>query len=1077
MNGSHKNEPSRTEGLVRLNGEAQSPAQSIDVTSIAPVQAKPKERLDIERLRRRLSESTGPTYWKSLEEIAETEDFQAFVEDEFPNRAPDWMDPVNRRTALKVMASSLALAGLSACTKQPKELIVPYVKQPDEFTPGKPLFFATALAGPGAAIGLLVESHLGRPTKVEGNPDHPGSLGSTDAFAQASVLDLWDPDRSQTVLRYGDITSWGSFDGVLASIQQDAKNNGGKGIAILTRPVTSPSLAAQLAYTQQALPNLKWHQWEPVGRNNVQEGAKLAFGRPVNTVYQFENADVVVSLDSDFLTSGDGRVRYARDFIRGRRIRTNITAEPSSKADRQEGFQAGPVAPLRNQASTHVEEDTSPAPSNPVQAVAEGTPAEQTKVNRLYAIEPHYSPTGATADEHILLKSAEIEGFARDLAAALGVSGATASSAPHKAVATIAADLKSAAGRSVVIAGPYQPPAVHAVAHAINAALGNVGKTLSYTEPLEYSPVDTTQSLKDLVAAMRAGQVETLFILGGNPVYDAPADLDFAGALAKVKLKAHLSLYNDETSVLCQWQLPAAHYLETWGDARAHDGTITIQQPLIAPLYGGRTEIELLASLGGDAGRSAHDLVKSYWQQKLGDKDFDQNWRIALHDGLVSNTALEPVKVDAKMPPVSTASPASGIEIVFRPDPTIWDGSFANNGWLQELPKPTTKSTWDNAVWIAPSTAQKLNLQTEDVVALNFEGRMIEAPVWILPGHAADSITVHLGYGRTHGGRVSDGTGFNAYKIRTSDSLWHSAGVDIRKTGRTYLLAATQHQSTMAERDPVRLKTLEEYRKNPQVEFAVEEAEEQKNTLYPDYIYEGYKWGLTFDLNSCVGCNACNVACQAENNIAVVGKEETAKGRQLQWIRIDRYYAGSNLDDPEMYFQPVPCMHCENAPCELVCPGAATVHSGEGLNQMVDNRCVGTRYCSNNCPYKVRRFNFYLYSDWYTESLKGVRNPDVTVRSRGVMEKCSYCIQRINAAKILAEKENRRVRDGEIITACEQACPTQAIAFGDINDPNSRVAKLKRQVRNYGLLGELNTRPRTTYLARVRNPNPDLQKG
>ncbi len=1078
MNGNHTNQPGPDGGPEHLDAEQREAAMSFDVASITPAGGEPsrKAKPDLDQLRRRLSEATGPRYWKSLEEIAETEEFQAFVEDEFPSRAPDWVDPVNRRTALKVMASSLALAGLSACTKQPKELIVPYVKQPEEFGLARPLFYATAMPGPGAAIGLLVESHLGRPTKAEGNPDHPGSLGATDIWAQASVLDLWDPDRSQVVMRYGDISSWGSFDGVLSNIHESAVKDGGKGIAILTRPVTSVSLADELASLQKTLPNLMWRQWEPAGRQHAHEGAKLAFGRYANPVYKLENAAVIVSLDSDFLVTGDGRVRYARDFANGRRIRTNITAAPASKADAQEGFQAGPVAPLRNQASTHVEEDTSPPPAHIVAAVAEGVPPADTRSNRLYVIEPHYTPTGGVSDHHILLKAAQVEGFARDLAAVLGVSGASASSSPHPAIQAMASDLKAHAGQCVVIPGSFQPAAVHAIAHAINAALGNVGKTVIYTDPLEYAPSDQTQSLRELVAAMQAGQIDTLLILGGNPVYDAPADMDFAGALAKVKLKVHLSQYNDETSVLCQWQLPEAHFLETWGDARAYDGTITIQQPLIAPLYGGRAPIELVAALGGDPGKSAHDLVKAYWQQRMGDKDFDRVWQIALHDGIVENTALEPLSLTAKMPPASQSA-GEGMEIVFRPDPTVWDGAYSNNGWLQELPKPTTKTAWDNAVWIAPETAQKLNLQNEDVVAVSFEGRMVEAPVWVLPGHAADSITVHLGYGRTRGGRVANGAGFNAYKIRTSAALSHGAGVELRKTGATYLLASTQHTQTMEERNPVRVSSLEEYKKHPQVEFAVEEAEEQTHTMYPDYRYEGYKWGMTIDLNSCVGCNACNVACQSENNIAVVGKAETAKGRQMQWIRIDRYYAGSNLDDPEMYFQPVPCMQCENAPCELVCPVAATVHSGEGLNQMVYNRCVGTRYCSNNCPYKVRRFNFYLYSDWYTESLKGVRNPDVTVRSRGVMEKCSYCVQRINAAKILAEKEGRRIRDGEITPACAQACPTQAIEFGDINDPHSQVAKLKRQVRNYGLLGELNTRPRTTYLSRVRNPNPDLQKG
>jgi len=1037
-----------------------------------------RSNVNLEKLRERLEKAKGPHYWKSLEELAETPEFDAFVQDEFPERAPDWLDPVNRRTLLKVMASSMALAGLAACTKQPKELIVPYVRQPEDFIPGKPVFYATAMPSPGGATGLLVESHLGRPTKVEGNPDHPGSLGSTDVWAQASVLDLWDPDRAQVVMRYGDISSWGTFDGALAAAKEEASAKGGAGIAVLTRPIVSPTLAAQVEAVKKALPSVAWHQWDPAGRHNVNEGTRLAFGAYANPVYDLKKADVIVSLDADFLVTGGGHVRYARDFADGRRVRTNITAAPSSKADRQEGFQAGPAAPLRNQASEHAEEDTSPSPTHVEQAKAEGKPLEETTQNRLYVIEPAYSPTGAIADHHFRVRACEVEAFARDLAAAVGVPGIGGTGSAHPAIAAIAADLKAHRGKSIVVVGDFQPPVVHALGYAINETLGNRGETITFTQPLEAYPVDQVQSIRDLVASMNAGKVSTLLILGGNPVYDAPADLNFAEALKKVKLRVHLAGYNDETSVLCQWQLPEAHFLETWGDTRAYDGTVTVQQPLIAPLYAGKTAIEVLSVLAGAAGKSAHDLVKGYWEERSAGKDFDKSWQIALHDGIIEE-GLPVINVSAKPPAAAPTPIGPGREIVIRPDACVGDGSFANNGWLQELPKPTTKLTWDNVVWMGPSDAQRLGVQNEDVVAVNYQGRSIEGPVWIAPGHAANSITVHLGYGRSAGGRIATGIGYNAYQIRTSDALYHGTGVEVRKTGKKYPLADTQHQQSMEERNPVRMATIEEYKKNPGYAGAAEEAEASTHSLYPDYKYEGYKWGMSIDLNVCIGCNACNIACQAENNISVVGKEQTAKGRQMQWIRIDRYYGGNNLDDPELFFQPVTCMMCENAPCELVCPVAATVHSGDGLNQMVYNRCVGTRYCSNNCPYKVRRFNFLLYADWYTQSLEGLRNPDVTVRSRGVMEKCSYCVQRISSAKILSERENRRIRDGEITPACAQACPTKAIVFGDINDPNSEVAKLKRQMRNYGLLEDLNTRPRTTYLGRLRNPNPDLegQKG
>jgi molybdopterin-containing oxidoreductase family iron-sulfur binding subunit len=1037
-----------------------------------------RSNVNLEVLRERLEKSKGPLYWKSLEELAETPEFKAFVEDEFPERTPDWLDPVNRRTLLKVMASSMALAGLAACTKQPKELIVPYVRQPEDFVPGNPIFYATAMPSPGGAVGLLVESHLGRPTKVEGNPEHPGSLGSTDIWAQASVLDLWDPDRSQVVMRYGDISSWGTFDGALAAAKEESSEDGGAGIAILSRPVVSLTLAAQVEAVKKALPNVSFHQWDPAGRHNVNEGTRLAFGAYANPVYDLTKADVIVSLDSDFLVSGGGHVRYAREYADARRVRTNITAEPASKADRQEGFQTGPAAPFRNQASEHVEHDDSPSPKNVVQAKAEGKPLEETTQNRLYVIEPAYSPTGASADHHFRVRASEVEGFARDLAAAVGVPGISGTGSPHHAIAAIAADLKAHRGKCVVIVGEFQPPVVHALGYAINEALGNRNETISFTQPLEAFPVDEVQSIRDLTASMNAGKVKTLLILGGNPVYDAPADLNFGEALKKVKTRIHLTAYNNETSIVCQWQLPEAHFLETWGDTRAYDGTVTVQQPLIAPLYGGKTAIEILAALAGNAGKSAHDLVKEYWTARLGENNFEKTWQIALHDGIIEGR-LAPINVSVKPPAAAPSAVGQGREIIFRPDASVLDGSFANNGWLQELPKPTTKLTWDNVVWMCPSDAQQLGVQNEDLVAVNFQGRSVEGPVWIAPGHAANSISVQLGYGRTAGGRIASGIGYNAYKLRTSDALYHGTGVEIRKIGKRYPLADTQLQHSMEERAPIRVATIEEYKKDPYYVGSREGAEASSTSLYPDYKYEGYKWGMSIDLNVCIGCNACNIACQAENNISVVGKEETAKGRQMQWIRIDRYYAGNNLDDPELLFQPVTCMMCEDAPCELVCPVAATVHSGDGLNQMVYNRCVGTRYCSNNCPYKVRRFNFLLYADWYTKSLEGLRNPDVTVRSRGVMEKCSYCVQRISSAKILSERENRRIRDGEIIPACAQACPTKAIVFGDINDPNSEVAKLKRQVRNYGLLEDLNTRPRTTYLGRLRNPNPDLegQKG
>ena len=1036
---------------------------------------KDKPALDLDKIRARLESAQGPLYWKSLEELAETEEFQAFVEDEFPDRTPDWQNPANRRNFLKVMGASLALAGVAACTKQPKETIVPYVRQPEEFVPGVPLYYATAMQMGGVATGLLVTSHLGRPTKIEGNPDHPGSRGACDYFHQASVLTMYDPDRAQAVTNKGQISSWVAFQASLSAVHEKAALKNGDGLRILTETVTSPTFTAQMKALLKELPGARWHQYEPCGRHNAYRGAMLSFGRPVNTIYRFDQADVIVSLDADFLSCRPGTLLYARQFADKRRVMTNVTHTPQPKENWQEGYQDGPSAPRTSQSASYAEQNTGPV-HLPPQVQAQGTAPGETTLNRLYVVESAPSPTGGMADHHYVLRGSEVEGWADELAAALGAGGQAGGK--YKEVAAIARDLQAHKGACIVIAGDHQSPRVHALAHAMNQALGNTGKTVVYTDPIESTPSDQLQSLTELVGDMKAGKVDALLIIGGNPVYNTPADLDFTGAFKKVPWRGYLGLHPDETAVQAIWHVPEAHYLESWGDVRGFDGTISVVQPLIAPLYGGKSPLELMATLAGQPDKSAHDVVREYWQSQQTTGNFEIFWKKALHDGVIPNTALPPINVTPKAPPPAEAKQAQGIEIMFRPDPTVWDGSFANNGWMQECPKPQNKMAWDNAAWISPATAQRLSLNTEDMVELKYQGRSVTAPVWIMPGHANESATVHFGYGRTRAGNVGDEVGFNAFLLRTSTAPDGGSGLDIQKTGGHHTFATTQHTQTMESRDLVRVATLDEYKKNPQ--YVTEKEEEkplpQYMSLYPDYRYEGYKWGLTFDLNVCTGCSACVVACQAENNIPVVGKIEVARGRHMNWIRVDRYFKG-NWDNPELYYQPVPCMQCENAPCELVCPVAATVHSGDGLNQMVYNRCVGTRYCSNNCPYKVRRFNFLLYSDWYTESLKGVRNPNVTVRSRGVMEKCTYCVQRINVAKIESEKQNRRIADGEITPACAQACPTQAIVFGDINDPKSRVAQMKAQARNYSLLEDLNTRPRTTYLGRLRNPNPEIEKG
>ena len=976
------------------------------------------ETLNLSTIRQRLATTHGKQYWRGLEEIAETKEFQEFVQREFPAQASEWHDEISRRQFLKIMGASLALAGFGACMKMPEEKIVPYVRQPEEIIPGKPLFFATAVTLGGYATGLLVESHEGRPTKIEGNPNHSASLGATDAFEQASILALYDPDRSQVVNNAGLISTWSEFLAVLRPALEAQNASQGAGLRILTETISSPTLARELAAVLEKFPQAKWHQHEPLARDNAFEGARLAFGEAVETRYHFDKADVILALDADFLFSGPGWVRYAREFADKRRMRNG-----------------------------------------------------QTNMNRLYAIEPIPSTTGAMADHRLAVRASAVEDFARAIGEELGiVTGMTTalSEAHNRWVKAVVRDLQKHRGASIVLAGDQQPPTVHALVHAINNALGNTNQTVVHTEPVVARPINQQESLRDLVQDMNDGVVETLMILGGNPAYNAPVDLRFAEAMSKVKLRIRLGLNEDETSPLCHWHIPEAHYLETWGDARAFDGTVTIQQPLIAPLYGGKSVHEFVAALLDRTDQASHDIVRDYW--KTHGLEDDNSWHAALHDGVVTGTAFNSKMVSPRPIQQGGTSAISGMELVFLPDSTMGDGRFANNGWLQELPKPLTRLTWDNAALVSPATADKLGVSNEDVVELRLGGQTVHAPIWIMPGQADETVVVTLGYGRTHAGPVGNDAGFNAYNLRRSDALWVGQGLEIRKTGERHPLSCTQHHQTLEGRYLVRVGTVAEFQKNPS--FAHNEIDQP--SLYPPVKYDGYAWGMTIDQTACVGCSACVVACQSENNIPIVGKDQVARGREMHWIRIDRYFQGE-LDAPAIYFEPVPCMHCENAPCEVVCPVAATQHSNEGLNEMVYNRCIGTRYCSNNCPYKVRRFNFLQYSNVKAPSLKMLANPNVTVRNRGVMEKCTYCVQRIQAVKITAEIGDRKIRDGEITPACAQACPAQAIVFGDINDPTSRVAGLKAQPHNYGLLVELNARPRTTYLARIRNPNPEIE--
>lgn len=1008
-----------------------------------------------------LRNARGKQFWRSLDQLVDTPEFRELIEREFPRGASEMADGTSRRTFLKLMGASMALAGLSGCTfaiRQPQEKVAPFTRAPIEQTPGIPTHYATALALDGFGMGVTVKSHDGRPTKIEGNPLHPASLGATDSFAQAEILSLYDPDRPESVRRNGIVSTWETFISGITESLQIVQANQGAGLRIVTGTVTSPTLLAQLDELLTALPQARWIQHEPIGRANTYAGTALTFGRALEPRYAFDRALVVVALDADIVGEGPGRVRYAKDLMRSRRARVNSGA-----------------------------------------------------MNRVFVAEPLMSQTGTIADARIAVTAAEVGQVAAALAQQLGVAGVAAPTAlPEKAQAWVVAaaeELKAAGSGAVVVAGESQDPAVHAIAHAMNAALDAIGTTVEYTAPV--ARPSGTESLAELANELRSNTVELLVVIDSNPAFTASADLNFAPTLALAKHLVVMNAYQDETSAAAQWFIPLTHALEMWSDVRAFDGSAAIVQPLILPLYAARTPHELLAVLNDAQGSTDYDLVRAYWQQQTAladDAAFEVFFKQALSDGVVVDTrfAAEAVTPVAGLQ-LQAPAVGSGYELLFRPDVAVWDGRYANNGWLQELPRPVTKLTWDNAALVSPKTAAALFGLADSAAALVGEererllealtkenGRMIrvttalgtlDLPVWIVPGHAERTITVTLGYGRTHAGRVGNGTGFNTYALRASATPWQLADVTVAAVNERYELASTQNHWTMERRDIVRSGEFAAFRANPKSikeevyaeKYGSYENKPEYQSLLPAFDYStGNQWGMAIDLSACTGCNACVIACQAENNIPIVGKDQVAVGREMHWIRIDRYFGGEDFDNPEVYMMPVTCMHCERAPCELVCPVVATVHDAEGINNMVYNRCVGTKYCSNNCPFKVRRFNFLQYSDIESPSLALGRNPNVTVRNRGVMEKCTFCIQRISTARITAKVEGRDIRDGEVLSACQQVCPTEAIVFGNINDVQSKVAQAKAEPHNYTILDELNVKPRTSYLARVRNPSAAL---
>ncbi|MGZ3774371.1 MAG: 4Fe-4S dicluster domain-containing protein [Bdellovibrio sp.] len=969
-------------------------------------------------------------------------------------------DTMDRRDFMRLMGAAIVMAS-SACTRNrlPLRETVPYSKVPIPYEPSTPIYYATAVLNNGYAEGVLAKNYLGRPVKLEGNAAHPSSLGGTNASTQAAIYDLYDPDRSKSLLYKNEPDSWNNLQQQIANILKNKKALQGQGLALLTRTVTSPTLFSQIKDLRRKFPKLNWYQYQPHNRDNIKQASLNCFGKIIEPYYQLQNCDLVLSFDADFLNSDPGNLAYARQFI-----------------DRR-NFEQG------------------------------------TSICRLYSWESSPSLTGAMADHRFPSSSVHIENTVLWLAKKFNIvdpkSQIFLPAENLKRLEQIYSELLTLKGRTLMVAGPQQPAWVHELIFRMNDKLDNISHTVFFTETVEPESVLQVNSCKALTKDIEDREVDTLFILNGNPCFDAPYDLRFTEALKKVSLSFHLSLYVNETSAHCTWHIPSTHIFETWSDARAYDGQATILQPLIEPLYNGRSAHQLLALLQELEKQDPYEIVKSYWKEQLNAQDFDSQWELILNTGVIANTksSIESrpfkrfnsgigfnfrfnsdVVLTANYAGISPSSSRTDvslststptrtplvsdpeIEVLFLPDPTIGDGENINNAWLQELPKPMTGITWDNPALVSLELAKKFNLQNGDLINITSNENAVTVAVWILSGQAANTITLHYGYGRTKTGKVGVLSGFDVFPIRNSSAMSYLRNVDVKKIGNTYKLASTQEHQKMEGEGHVKILTSKQLSNAGELTAPAPINSAISSTLKED---PDYAWGMVIDLNKCIGCGVCTIACQVENNIPVVGKMQVLNGRAMHWIRVDRYYEGNDLQ-PQICFQPIPCMHCEKAPCELVCPVGATLHSEDGLNQMVYNRCVGTRYCSNNCPYKVRRFNFYRYSSSEDNFLKMAQNPEVSVRSRGVMEKCTYCVQRIMAKKIEAEKEDRLIRDGEVIPACQQACPTRAIVFGNLKDKNSEVAKQKQSKRSYGVLSELGTAPRTTYLARITAPTTGI---
>ncbi|HEX4153840.1 MAG TPA: TAT-variant-translocated molybdopterin oxidoreductase [Steroidobacteraceae bacterium] len=958
--------------------------------------------------------------WRSLEEAAAEPGFLASVAQEFPQLAASLGKPVDRRQVLKLMGAVLIMNGLQACGSKFGGELIPAVKIPPNIIPAMPNFYASAHVLDGYASGIVVKHNMGRPIKVDGNPNHPASLGAADVFAQAQLLDFYDPDRAAGLSRQGIPSDRASLEKALEAQRSALSGSGGTGLRLLTGTVTSPTLAGRIDAVLERYPEARWVSWDPISRSGVRQGAALAYGRPLETRLRLERADVLVAIDGDLFDTDPGRSRHARDF--------------SSR---------------RN-------------------------PSRTAEMSRVYAIESTPTLLGSVADHRFIAGPAEIIGITAAMAdLILGSSAADSGAAQGRAMAGVppwlgpmVADMKAARGRVFMHIGASQPPRIHALAHAINEALGARGETFELIEPVAHMS-GRQQELRELIADMQGHRVESLLILDSNPVYAAPADWGYAEALRQVPFSLALSRRADETGRSATWFVPRAHDWEAWSDARAYDGTAGVLQPQSLPLYDGMSELELLGRYIESAPADSEAAVRATWQARM-TGDFEIRWREALAAGVIPGSASPTSHAALRAAPARTSPELPGggadaLSVLFRADPSLWDGRFANNPWLQELPRPLTKLVWDNPLLISPALAHELELHNGDVARLSIGQASVLAPVWILPGQARHCITALLGSGRRFAGSIGDGQGVDYTPL-----LALPGTPKLTKTSGHVDLASTVHHNLLLETPPEILRhgTLAEYRANPR--FAADSDHEPH--LYRTVPPGPAVWAMSVDLNACIGCNACVIACQAENNISVVGKSEVLREREMHWLRIDRYFEGS-ATAPQSFLQPVLCMHCEEAPCENVCPVGATVHDAEGLNVMVYNRCVGTRFCSNNCPYKVRRFNFFAYGREQYRPAESW-NPDVTVRARGVMEKCSYCLQRIAEARIAADRDSLPV--GEVKTACQVACPTQAFTFGNLADPSSAVSQRKQSPLDYAMLEKQNTRPRTTYEALVRNPNPAI---